>query len=91
MKKTTTTLELSGNDPQSQDYKFYTLHSQPKGIQIEEKFMRKKSCYDIDFFTYVMKRSRFHCKCPIKNNKNSLLALIFKQIAPNLEESVCTP
>ena len=33
-------------------------------------------------------RSRFHCKGPIKNKKNSLLALIFTQITPNLEESV---
>ena len=38
------TLDLSGIEPQSQDYKFYTLHSQPQGIQIEQKFMRKKSC-----------------------------------------------
>ena len=47
--KTKKTLDLSGIEPQSQDYKFYTLHSQPQGIQIEQKFMRKKSCYDIDF------------------------------------------
>ena len=45
----------------------------------------------IMIFMYATKRSRFHCKCPIKNKKNSLLALIFKQIAPNLAESVCAP
>ena len=32
---------------------------------------------------------QFHCVFPIKNKKNSLLTLIFKQITPNLEESVC--
>ena len=34
---------------------------------------------------------QFQCVSPIRNKKNSLLALIFKQITPNLEESVCTP
>ena len=34
---------------------------------------------------------QFHCVFPIRNKKNSLLTLIFKQITPNLEESVCTP
>ena len=34
---------------------------------------------------------QFHCVFPIKNKKNSLLALIFTQITPNLEEFVCTP
>ena len=34
-------------------------------------------------FYVCEKRSIFHCKSPIKNKKNSLLALIFKQITPN--------
>ena len=34
---------------------------------------------------------QFYCVFPITNKKNSLLTLIFKQITPNLEESICTP
>ena len=45
---------------------------------------------NIDFYVWDEEK-QFHCVFPIKNKKNSLLILIFKQIAPNLEESVCTP
>ena len=45
---------------------------------------------NIDFYV-CDEEKQFHCVFPIKNKKNSLLALIFKQIRPNLEESVCTP
>ena len=43
------------------------------------------SCYVCD------EEKQFHYVFPIKNKKNSLLTLIFKQITPNLEESICTP
>ena len=42
------------------------------------------------WFAYLMKRSRFLCICPIKNEKTYLLALIFIEISPNLEESLLT-
>ena len=45
---------------------------------------------NIDFFYLCDEEKQFHCVFPIKNKKNSLLALIFKQITPNLEESVCS-
>ena len=49
--------------------------------------IRKES---IDFLR-MYEEKQFHCVFPIKNKKNSLLALIFKQITPNLGESICTP
>ena len=42
-------------------------------------------------FDVCDEEKQFHCEFPIKNKKNSLLALIFKQITPNLAESVCAP
>ena len=41
-------------------------------------------------FTYVRREADFIVKTQLKIRK-SLLALIFKQITPNLEESISTP
>ena len=78
---------MTGIEPQPWDYKFYTLHSQPQRIPDEARIHEE----EILSWYWFLKTSRFHCICPIKNLKTCLPTLIFKQITPNLENSICTP